>query len=351
MATSNTVATTVFQTRRVIDHAFRRCGVVTQTIVSEHLDTAMDLLYLEMSALGNRGIPLWTIESILLPIYHRTAIVPTPLGTIDVFDVNLRENQRLIGANSSSEGDAENAFDSNLSTFTEHTVTGGFIQSEFVSATTVSVFGILPNVTGTWDVALQYSDDGVTFTDIFTEPQLEVVKGQWFWRDLPGLDDHRFFRLQANGTTVLNVIELVFQNLPQEIPFYQLNRTDYSNLPNKTRTGRPTQFWFNKTRKNPELVIWPNPGRQFTFAQITGYLHRQIQDVGTMQQELEFPQRWYLAIILQLAKHLVREIKEADKSLIPVIDQDAAWELKRAWDGEGDGSDTYFRPNIGPYTR
>lgn len=69
-----------------------------------------------------------------------------------------------------------------------------------------------------------------------------------------------------------------------------------------------------------------------------------------MQQELEFPQRWYLAIVLQLAKHLVKEVKEADKNLIPIIEQDAAWELKRAWDGEDDGSDIYLRVNIRPYT-
>ncbi len=90
MATSGTVATTTFNTRKVIDHAFRRCKLVPQQITPEHLDTALDLLFLELSALGNRGIPLWTIDKILLPIYERTASVPTPDGTIDVFDVNLR---------------------------------------------------------------------------------------------------------------------------------------------------------------------------------------------------------------------------------------------------------------------
>lgn len=351
MATSGTVATTVFQTRRIIDHAFRRCGMVPQQIAQEEIDTALDLLYLEMSALGNRGIPLWTIERILLPIYFRTARVPTPAGTIDVFNVNLRTNQRVQGTNSASEGNADNAFDANIDTACTQVTPGGFIQTELVAETPVSIFGILPNVTGTWDITMQASDDGVTFTDIFTRPALEVVNGEWFWADVEGLTDFSFYRLQANGTTVLDVRELVFQNLPQEIPFYKLNRDDYSNLPNKTRTGRPTQFWFDKRRQQPELVIWPNPDIEFTFAQITGFLHRQIQDVGTMAQELEFPQRWYLAIVLQLAKHLVREIKEADKSLIPVIDQDAAWELKRVWDGEGDGSDAYFRVNIRPYTR
>lgn len=350
MPTSGTVATTVFQTRKVIDHAFRRCKMVPQQIASEHLDTALDLLFLELSALGNRGIPLWTIERILLPIYWRTARVPTPAGTIDVFDVNLRENQRLSGTNTATEGNADFAFDADLDTACTQVTPAGNITMELVSPNTVPIYGILPNATGTWDVTFQYSDDDITYTDIFTESALDVVAGEWFWRDVEGVGNHQYWRLQANGTTVLDVTELVFQNTPQEIPFYKLNRTDYSNLPNKTRTGRPTQFWYDKTRQNPELVIWPNPDTQFTFSQITGFLHRQIQDVGTMQMELEFPQRWYLAIVLQLAKHLCKEIKEVQPEIIPIVEADAAWELKRAWDGESDGSDAFFRPNIRPYT-
>lgn len=350
MATSETVATTVFNTRRVIDHAFRRCRLVPQQITPEMLDTALDLLFLELSALGNRGIPLWTIDKFILPVYFRTASVPTPLGTIDVFDVNLRENQRLSGANSSSEGVADNAFDADLTTACTQTSAAGFIQMELTSNNTVPIFGILPNVSGTWDISMQFSDDGVAFTTIFTESALIVVDEEWFWRDVEGVGNHKFWRLQANGTTVLDVTELVFQNTPQEIPFYQLNRTDYNNLPNKTRTGRPTQFWYDKNRQRPLLTIWPNPDSQFTFSQITGYLHRQIQDVGTMQQEIECPQRWYLAIMLQLAKHLCKEIKEVDINIIPVVVADAAEELKKVWDGEGDGSDTFFRPNIRPYT-
>jgi len=314
------------------------------------IDTAKDLLFLEMSALGNRGIPLWTIERILLPIYFRVARVPTPPGTIDVFNVNLRENQRLSGTNSASEGNADDAFDEDIDTACTQVTPAGQITMELSSDNTVPIFGILPNATGTWDVTFQASNDGITFTDILNVPELAAVNGEWDWFDIEGVTNFTFWRLQANGTTVLDVRELVFQNTPQEIPFYKLNRDDYSNLPNKTRTGRPTQFWYDKTRQQPEIVMWPNPAEQFTYSQITGFLHRQIQDVGTMQDELEFPQRWYLAIVLQLAKHLSKEHKEVDPATAAEVQADAAEELYRAWSGEGDGSDTYLRPGIRPYT-
>ena len=350
MATSGTVATTVFQTRKVIDHAFRRIGLAPQQVTSEHIDTALDLLFLELSALGNRGIPLWTVEPILLPLYFRVARVPTPPGTIDVFNVDLRTSQRLSGTNTASEGIADNAFDANIDTACTQVTPAGNITMMLDSATGIPIFGLLPNVTGTWDVTFQFSDDGITYTDIFTRPELEVVNGEWFWADVEGVTNHQYWRLQANGLTVLDVRELVFQNNPNSIDMYKRNRDDYSNLPNATRTGRPTQFWYNKTRQQPEITLWPVPDAESTFRQITGFLHRQIQDVGTMQQEVECPQRWYLAITMQLAKHLIKEIKEADKQLIPVVEQDAAYELARAWDGEGDGSAAFLRVNIGPYT-
>lgn len=350
MATSGTVGTTVFQTRKVIDHAFRRCKMAPQQITSEHLDTALDLLFLELSALGNRGIPLWTIERILLPIYFRTARVPTPDGTINVYDVNLRTNQRLEGTNTASEGVADNAFDGDIDTACTQTLPAGDITMQLSSASNSVIFGLLPNASGTWSYEFQKSSDGITYETVIAVTDQAVVDGEWLWYDTEGVTNAEYWRLQAIGATILDVRELVFQNTPQEIPFYQLNRTDYSNLPNKTRTGRPTQFWFDKRRQNPEIVMWPNPDSQFTFAQVTGFLQRQIQDVGTMQQEIECPQRWYLAIVLQLAKHLCKEIKEVDPQMIPVVQQDAAYELARAWDGEGDGSDTYLRVNLRPYT-
>jgi hypothetical protein len=206
-------------------------------------------------------------------------------------------------------------------------------------------------VTETWDFVIEFSDDGITYVPIITRTAQAVVAGEWLWFDVEGITPHDFYRLRAEGTTILNVAELVYQNLPQEIPLYQLNRTDYSNLPNKTRTGRPTQFWYDKQRTQGILTVWPNVEGQFTFAQLVCYVQRQMQDVGSMIQEVEVPDRWYLAIVTTLAKHCSREIKEVDRALIPQIDADAIEELNKAWDGETDSSDTFWRPNISPYTR
>ena len=62
MAVSGTVSTTVFNTRKVIDHAYRRCRIPPEGISSEQISFALDSLYLILSMLANRGLQLWCIE-------------------------------------------------------------------------------------------------------------------------------------------------------------------------------------------------------------------------------------------------------------------------------------------------
>jgi len=352
MATSGTVSTTVFDTRKVIDHSFRRCKLTAQQITSEHLDIAKDLLFLHLSTLVSRGLKLWNIDYIILAIKENEVSVKTPVGVVDMLDLNLRTSTRhATGILTATEGVAANAFDGTLTTACTQTSAAGNIQIQLADVIAIPIYGILPNVSGTWDYIIESSDDGITYTPIITRTGVAVVAGEWIWQDVEGILSHNRYRLRATGTTVLDVRELVFQNLPQEIPFYQLNRTDYSNLPNKTRPGRPTQFWWDRQRTQAVITMWPAPQAEFAFAQLTAYVHTYIEDVGTLAQEIEVPQRWYLAVVTGLAAELAKEIKEVDISMIPITEAAADKELAKVWDGETDNSDAFFRPNISPYTR
>jgi len=356
MATSGTVGSTVFSNQQIIDHAFRRCKLVTQQITGEHLEIALDLLWLFTQTLNNKGIKLWNVIPIVLPIYERQATVPCPLGTEDTYTINLRDGNRITGTATATEGVADNAFDGDLATACTQTSAAGNITMELDSATAVFTFGIMPNVSGTWDYVIEASNDNFV-SDIVTyisKTGQAVVREEWLWEDVQAVareTEFQYWRLRATGTTVLDVIELVYQNQPNEIPMYKLNRNDYANLPDKFSTGRPTQFWFDKQRILPEIELWPNPAFQHTFDQVTGFVQRQPQDVGTMLDELEVPDRWYLAIVCNLARELGREIKEVDESLMQRLDLDADKYLADAWGGETDESEAYLRPNISPYTR
>lgn len=359
MATSGTVGSTIFTNQQVVDHAFRRCKMVEQEITGEHLEVALEMLWMFCMSLSNKGIKLWNVDRIILPIYAGEFTVPLPLGTEVTLDINLRTQntfQNDAGTATASEGVAENAFDQDLSTACTQAAVAGNIQLQLDTATAATTFGVLVNTlisASPWTFVIEASNDGVSYTTLIDRTAgQDVAAGEWVWYDIQNANAFEYYRLRATDTTVLDVIEFAIQNVPQEIPFYHtLNRTDYSNLPDKTSLGRPTQLWYDRQRTIPELEIWPSPEEQFTFAQITGYVHSQMQDVGALTEELEVPDRWYLAIVCNLAAQLGREIKEVNEQLIQRLDQDAVFYLNDAWAGEGDGSDTFWRPNISPYTR
>lgn len=351
MATSGTVGTTVFTNQQIIDHAFRRCKMVEQEITAEHLQIALESLWLFCMTLVNKGIKLWNIEKLLLPLYEAEQTVALPVGTEDTLLINLRSATRITGTASSSEGVAENAFDGDLQTACVQTLTLGTITMELTSATQVLQYGILPNASGTWSYVIEVSNDGVSWLTTLSETDQPVVIGEWLWYNLEGVTAYSFYRLRAVGATILNVAELVYQNATQDIPLYQMNRDDYSNLPNKSFLGRPTQFWYDRKRSTPEIVLWPAPQFQFTFNQLTGFVQRKMQDVGTMTDQLEIPDRWQMAIVCSLAAEMAREIKEVKMELIPQLDADAERYLADAWTGETDSGPTFLRPNISPYTR
>jgi hypothetical protein len=120
---------------------------------------------------------------------------------------------------------------------------------------------------------------------------------------------------------------------------------------NQIFAGRPTTYWFQRDINQPILHLWPAPNLAAEGAQLIVWRHRQIMDVGTLQQELDIPQRWYEAIVSQLAFKLAQEIDVVDANLLVPLSQAAALNMNTAWNGDNDGSPTTIQPWIAPYTR
>lgn len=351
---SGTVGATYFETRRVIDRAFGLCRLAPQQITPEYIDIAKDFLYLWLSTLASKGIALWAIQKIILPIYDATQSVPAPIGTVDILNANLRTSNRLTGTYTSSEGVAANAFDGNLTTACTEINVGGNIQINYGSPTTAQIYGILPNVSGTWGFSIQTSNDGVNWKTVLSKSGLEVTAGEWLWYDIEGIPEsgNQYCRLLADASTTLDVIEFVQENLPQEIPLAKINRDDYANLPDKWQLpGRPVIFYYDKQIDQPILTVWPPPAASFQFNQFVLYVQQYVQDVGQITQQLAVPQRWLLAIVYQLGTHLARVIPEVQLGIADTLAMEAERQLQIAWASETDSSPTYLRPRLWSYTR
>jgi hypothetical protein len=328
MAYSNTVSQTVFDTRKVMENAFRRCRVRPEQITAEYVSVANDQLYLLLSDLANMGAPLWCIEKQILPLYDGEGYITLDTKVVDILNSNLRQLQTVTGTNST--------------TATTRTI-------DFGGATFVTTVGVKWSAAAV-PIALERSVDGIVWTTIQTETPTAVA-GEWTWYDLESSVATEFFRVRATSGS-LNFLEIYTGNTPTEIPLARLNRDDYTNLPNKTfQSNRPLQFWYDRLIPNPVMRLWPVPNSGATTSQVVLWVQRYIMDVGTMTQELEVPQRWYEAIVAMLASKLALEISEVDTSLIPLLDQKANVALYTAQAEERDNSPMMMAPNISQYTR
>lgn len=328
MAYSNTVSQTVFNTRKVIENAVRRCKLPAESITAEYVDIANDQLYLLLSDLANQGAPLWCIEKVIMPLYDGVGDVSLATQTVDILNSNFRQLQTVSGTN--------------VDTSTTRTI-------DFGGDTFVTTVGVLWSAAAV-PIALERSVDGIVWETIQTETP-DASAGEWTWFDLDSSVATEFFRVRATSGT-LGFSQIYTGNQPTEIPLARMNRDDYTNLPNKYfQSNRPLQYWFDRQIPNPIMHLWPVPNSAAEVCQLVLWRQRYIMDVGTMTQEIEVPQRWYEALVSMLAAKLALEIAEVNPQMIPMLDQKAAQALYVAQAEERDNSPMTIAPNIAMYTR
>ena len=357
MAYSGTVGTTVVNVQEVIDHAARRCGKLAEELTSEQQLTARQSLYYFLSSLINIGIQYWAINKEVIGLTPDKYIYELPLGANDTLNVLYRTMNRPSGQYTSSAGGVvANVYDGNTSTYCQQTSPNGNISVFYGTNDPIYAgsIGILPYVAGggsaVWSVIYEYSTDGATWNTLDDLGSVTVTDNQWIWTDIDPGQNVEYYRVRVYNGTTMALRELYIGNNSREIQMSRLNRDDYTNLPNKNFTAnQPYQFWFDRTIPQPKIYLWPTPSDPFV--QMTVWYSRQIMDVGALTDELEIPQRWYEAIIMNLAHRLSLELPQVPMDRVQYLERMAAQYLNEAEQEERDKSPIYWAPNISVYTK
>jgi hypothetical protein len=293
-------------------------------------DYATDALHLLLSDLSNPRTPSWCIEKQIYSMYQGQPVVQLDVGTVDVLNANLRTLQELTGVTTS----LPSSYTVDFTGTDEGMGTVNSVGIKWASASVPLVF--------------EASDNNVTWTQVGTQVTTAST-GQWTWTDITPALAYSYFRVTSVG--VIAATQVYLGTMPQEIPMGLLNRDSYVAQSNHAFQGRPLTYWFQRNITKPQLNLWPAPNLEAEHQQIVIWRHRHIMDVGTLQQEIEVPQRWLEAIIAGLAAWVAAETPAVDLQLIPVLDNKAAMAIQKAWEGDSDGSPTQINPGIGCYTK
>jgi hypothetical protein len=330
MTVSGTIGQTVFETRKVIDGAFRRCRLPAQAITSEMIDDARDQLWLMLSSMQAQFLPLWAQDRQVLGVTEGEMALDTPQGTIDVISATLRTLQRRTGAD---------------------TVAAASVTTDLGSAALVTAFGLKLTTGGTFAFALESSDDNVSYTVRLMFPAAAYQAGAWLWADLDPTISARYWRIRETTGAAIAVDEFYLGHSPSEIIMGRTSLDTYASLPDRTTKGRPTQFFLDRQYERPRINLWPAPDAVNAFSQIVIWRQRHVMDVGSMTQRLEIPARWYDAMVAGLAYRMAVETPQVDAGMVPLLKGMADEAMLLMGANEKDASPMVMRFGFGGYTR
>jgi len=357
MAYSGTVGQTVITVQQLIDHGARRCGKLAEELTSEQVTSAKESLFFFLSNLANLGINYWAINKTVIGLNANQYIYQLPVGAIDALNVLYRQMNQPNGSYySSGGGQVANIYDDNVTTYCVQSSPNGnfYVDYGLNNPQYIGSIGLMPYIAGggsaIWSYVYEYSTDGTNWKTLYTATNVTVTDMQWIWQDIDPGQNVQFYRIRATGGTTLSVREWYLGNNSLEIQMSRLNRDDYTNLPNKNFTAnQPFQFWFDRTLPQATMYLWPVPSTYFV--QATVWYSRQIMDVGQLQGQLEIPQRWYEAVLMNLSHRMSLELPGVPLDRILYLEKMAAQYLNDAESEERDKSPIYLAPNIAVYTR
>ncbi|MDB6036013.1 MAG: hypothetical protein JWM16_6351 [Verrucomicrobiales bacterium] len=124
-----------------------------------------------------------------------------------------------------------------------------------------------------------------------------------------------------------------------DLPMERLTREEYFALPNKTTTGYPTQYFYDRQRDNGTLYVWPSPD---TTAGTFGFTYRRrIMDIDAATDNFDLPPEWEKAITDNLAYELIAVYGKAGSEEAKKVSRDApiSFAIVQNFDvGESEGS-------------
>jgi hypothetical protein len=327
MATSGTIGTTVIDTARLLEHAARRAGIPAAKQTPDFIDAATESIYILLLSLANRGINLWCLDRIFYGLTVGQQNYTLPVGTLDV--TNAVFSEPTVAAPTST------------------TTTATSTTLDLGAATTIVRLGYtLSAATVSDTLTLAYSADGISWTTL-SQQVGSLVVGQQQWVAVDPQVSAQFWRV---STVLPSTSNFVAATSIYDLPLTPWSRDTFAAINNKMQSGRPSTNYLLERKISTYLTLWPVPST--VNDHLTIWRHREIQDVGSLTQQLEIPLRWYEGIIWHAGFRVAAEFPEiSPPDRLQLCKSMADEYVLEAEGDESDGMPLRIAPVIRNYTR
>ena len=276
-----------------VEEAFERCGLEVRT--GYDLRSAKRSLNLLFADWANRGLNQWTIEEVSITL--ATGIRDYPGGTLTM----------TVGSSTSfSVGE---------------TLTGG------TSAATASVTS-KPSST----------------TLAITIPSGTFSSGETIIGGTSGASSTLAAAVDLTKVqSTIDILSAVVTRDSTDFEIERVSRSSFLNIPNKSQSGRPNQFFLNR-QITPVLQIWPAPENNTDIVKFNRLTR--IDDAVAYTNTAEVPFRFYPCLTAGLAYYLSMKRNPQLMGALKTIYEE---ELQRALDEDRDRASLRISPSYETY--
>ena len=147
------------------------------------------------------------------------------------------------------------------------------------------------------------------------------------------------------------VLEAYYRNnsdnaAPQDIALTKIDRSAYSQTPNKLAQGTPSQYYAQR-KLNPSIFLYTTPSASVSDAttpsnyQFCFYYMARIQDAGSYTNTADVVNRFYPVMMSGLAYYLSLKF---DPERTPALERTYESEMLRALDADNQGTSSFISP-------
>ena len=276
-----------------VEEAFERCGLEVRT--GYDLKTARRSLNLLLADWANRGLNQWTIDQTSITL--ASDIGNYPGGNLTM----------TVGASGS---------------FTVgETITGG------TSAATASITSLPSSTSMAITIPSGTFSNGETLTGGTSAATTTLSAAV----DLTPVQK------------TIDVLSVVITRDGTDYALTRLSRSEYLNIPTKSQTGRPSQFFLDR-QISPTLKLWPVPENNTDIVKFDRLVR--MDDADDYTNTLQIPFRFYPCLVAGLAYYLA--IKRAPQR-IEILKAIYEEEFNRAREEDRDRASLQITPSFSYY--
>ena len=147
------------------------------------------------------------------------------------------------------------------------------------------------------------------------------------------------------SSSTIDALEVVLNRDSTDIQLQRVTPEEYLLIPNKTQTGRPTQYSIRRGRDNPVMSVWPLPNNSTDILKME--IISELQDVNKSAiQNADLPKRFLPCLTCGLAYYMSMKRPLVPENRIMMLKANYEELLMRAMEEDRERASMFIRPRL-----